>query len=177
MVIRPHVSTRTAHWRRAIDKDGSTSKYLTYMLDRSKQLQEILDGFHTMRRQADLKGYCTLNGLAVTNAQWRTLDLIHRAEVASVKDIRLAFGISSSAATQLVGELVRKHYAIKEMSDADKRTTIIRLTPKTRRAMARLQRAVRVHMVRLFSALTDKEFAEYARLNRKILTSFRYAIP
>ncbi len=143
------------------------------MLDRSKQLQEILEGFHKMKRHADIKGSCTPGGLAITNSQWMTLSLISRIGAVSIKDIRLAFGITSSAATQVVGELVKKRYAIKATSDRDKRTTVIRLTPKTKQAMARARRAAHMHMVRLFSALTDKEFVEYARLNKKIINSFQ----
>ncbi|HUX80946.1 MAG TPA: MarR family transcriptional regulator [Candidatus Paceibacterota bacterium] len=143
------------------------------MVDRSKQLQEIIEGFHKMKRFTDIKGCGTLGGRTITNSQWMTLRLISRAEAVSIKDIRLAFAISSSAATQLVGELIKKQYAVKEVAEKDKRTAVIRLTPKTKQAMLRMQETIQEHIIRLFSVLTDKEFSEYVRLNQKIITHFQ----
>ncbi len=156
----------------SLDKNVYISKYLTYMFDRSKQLQEMLEGFYKMKRKADMNGRYTMDGQTITNSQWMTLNLIHRGESVSVKDIRLVFAISSSAATQLVGELIKKHCVVKGTNPIDNRTAVIRLTPRTKQMMARAQRTALAHMSRLFSKLTDEEFADYARLNQKIISSF-----
>ncbi len=143
------------------------------MLDRSKQLQEMLEGVYKMKRHADLKSSCHGHGLTVTHAQWMVLNFIYRKGGVSIKDIRTAFGITSSAVTQLVNELMKNNYVTKVTSATDRRVSAIHLSPKTKHVVARAQRMILAHMLQLFSALTDREFTEFARLNKKINSSFK----
>ena len=128
----------------------------------------MLEGFYKMKHCTNMHGVCKKHNLAVTRTQWMVLNFIEREGAVSVKDIRLAFGITSSAATQLVSELVKHSHVTKRVDATDKRTAIIRLTPATKKSMARAKRAILSHLLRLFSVLDDREFATYVRLNEKI---------
>ncbi len=143
------------------------------MTSRTSKLQEMLEGFYKMKRHADMRKSCRTHGLSVTHAQWMVLNFIYREEHVSVKDICLAFGITSSAVTQLVNELVKNNYVAKETSTTDRRVSTIELTKKTSQTMSRVQKSILAHMLQVFSALTDQEFMEYARLNKKINNSLK----
>lgn len=143
------------------------------MVKRTQQLQEMLESFYKMKRHADLRSSCRTHGLSVTHAQWMVLNFIYREKSVSVKDIRLAFGITSSAVTQLVTELAKNNYVTKSASPTDRRVSTIELTSKTKQVMSRVQKVILAHMLKVFSALTDREFTEYARLNKKINNSLQ----
>ncbi len=128
----------------------------------------MLEGFYKMKHHTNMHGVFKKHNLAVTRTQWMVLNFIEREGAVSVKDIRLAFGITSSAATQLVSELVKHSHVTKQVDATDKRTAIIRLTLATKKSMARAKRAILSHLLRLFSVLDDREFATYVRLNEKI---------
>ncbi len=138
------------------------------MLDRSKQLQKILESFYKIKRHADLKNMCRTYGLSVTHSQWIMLSYIYREGSVSVKEICTEFGITSSAVTQLITELVKHHYVIKVISTTDRRMTNIHLTPKTKQVILRVRRAILAHMLKMFSVLDDKEFTKYMQLSMKI---------
>lgn len=143
------------------------------MISRTSKLQEMLEGFYTMKRHADMRNSCRTHGLSVTHAQWMVLNFIYREEHVSIKDIRLAFSITSSAVTQLVNELIKNNYVAKKTSTIDRRVSTIELTPKTKQTMSHVRESILTHMLRVFSALSDKEFTEYARLNKKINNSLK----
>ncbi len=128
----------------------------------------MLAGFHKMRQHTNLKDLCRTHGLSVTHTQWMVLHFIYKERSTSIKDIRRTFGITSSAATQLVNELVKKQYVIKKSSTVDRRESVLTLSPTARRGMARVQHAILIHLKRLFSTLTDQEFTQYVRLTKKI---------
>jgi len=121
-----------------------------------------------MKRSINLREVCKKHRLAVTHAQWMVLSFIERGGTASTKEISAAFGITSSAVTQIISELLKHSFVTKQMDTVDRRVAVIRLTPATKKDMARAKRAILTHLVRLFSVLNDKEFAMYVRLNKKI---------
>jgi len=138
------------------------------MPQRADQIQEMLEGFSKMKHYINLREVCKKHRLAVTHAQWMMLNFIEREGTASTKEISVAFGITSSAVTQIISELIKHSYVTKQIDTVDRRVAVIRLTQATKRAVARAKRAMLTHLVRLFSVLNDREFAMYVRLNKKI---------
>lgn len=85
----------------------------------------------------------------------------------------MTFGITSSAATQLVSELLKKTFVIKKKNTTDRRETLICLSPTAQKKIVGVQYAILTNLLRVFSVLNDREFATYVRLNRKISNNFK----
>ena len=112
------------------------------MTSRTSQLQEMLEGFYTIKHRSDLKRLCQSHGFAVTHSQWMILNFIHREKSVSIKQIRMTFGITSSAATQLVSELLKKTFVIKKKNTTDRRETLICLSPTAQKKIVGVQYAI-----------------------------------
>lgn len=108
----------------------------------------------------------------ITNSQWLVLDIIRREGGASIKVISTDLGISSSAATQMVNELVKSGYVLKHSLKEDGRVTVVVLSPKTEQALKKLHTHVLRNMTKVFSVLTDPEFATFHKLQVKLVRTF-----
>ena len=136
----------------------------------TQELQEILEGFHTVKRVLEIKhGACAVGKPSITNAQWLALDVISRCKEASIKDIYTALGVTSSAATQVVNDLVKMGLVSKKVSATDARVAVVSLTPKTKRMLVALRTTMLQNMAGLFSVLTKEEFETYRALHAKLV--------
>ncbi len=145
------------------------------MLNRTKFIQELLEGFYIIQqkmlaKKSPIEGICH-----VTFSQWRVLEIVSRQPSATIKEIHTFLGITSSATTQLVNELVKKKYVIRNMDSNDKRISSIRLSPKTKDFLQTLKDQNLKNAVEMFQALSDKEFVHYIDLNKKIITNITHA--
>jgi len=131
------------------------------------ELQEILESFHTVKRMLEAKH--SVRGLSITNAQWLALDSISRTAEVSIKDLCGALGVTSSAATQVVNDLVKMGLVSKRASTKDARAVVVSLTPKTKRTLAQLRVAMLENMSTLFSVLSKDEFRTYRELHGKLI--------
>lgn len=139
----------------------------------TKDLQEILEGFHSLKRVLEVKsGTCMFGDYAITNGQWLALHVIARTEDASIKDICSALGVTSSAATQVVNDLVAAKMVEKRASTKDARAVAVSLTPKTKKVLVQFRTGMLQNMSKLFSVLTPEEFDTYRTLHAKLVTSF-----
>ena len=143
------------------------------MIDATKELQEVLEGFHTVKRVLEIKhGVCPVGKTSITNAQWLALDVISRSKEASIKDIYNALGVTSSAATQVVNDLVKMSLVSKKVSATDARVAVVSLTPKTKRMLEELRTAMLQNVSSLFSVLSKEEFETYRALHAKLVRAF-----
>lgn len=143
------------------------------MTERANQLQDILEGFHLFKRGIEATMRCRESDFQITNSQWFVLDTINREEVASIKSISAELGISSSATTQIVNDLVKSGYVLKQSDKDDGRVTVVVLSPKTKQALRKLRTQVLRNMTQVFSVLTDAELATFHKMQMKIVnTSF-----
>lgn len=143
---------------------------------RDAALQEILEGFHAMKRALAGNKKLQRQVHELTPSQWLAVSVIARATAASVKDIREALGVSSSAVTQLVQELEKGGYVEKHLDPSDRRSQRIMLSPSARRAAAAMKRSMLSHADTLFSVLDDAEFATYVALHKKVATNITRAL-
>lgn len=142
------------------------------MASRTNELQAILEGFHTFKRGMESTILCGETDFRITNSQWLVLDIIRREGGASIKAISSELDISSSAATQMVNELVKSGYAQKQSLKEDGRVTVVVLSPKTEQALKKLHTRVLRNMTKVFSVLTDQEFATFHKLHIKLVSAF-----
>jgi DNA-binding MarR family transcriptional regulator len=131
----------------------------------------MLEGFHAIKRALAGSKKLQRRVHELTPSQWLAVSVIARTEAASVKDIREALGVSSSAVTQLVQELEKGGYVEKHLDPSDRRSQRITLSSAARRAADSMKRSMLAHADKLFSALDDAEFAVYVALHKKVVTN------
>ncbi|MFI5260529.1 MAG: MarR family winged helix-turn-helix transcriptional regulator [Candidatus Paceibacteria bacterium] len=139
------------------------------MAARTKELQDIIEGFHAFKRGIEATISCREVDFHITNSQWLVLDIIRREGSASIKTISAELGISSSGTTQMVNELMKNGYVLKHSQKEDKRVTVVVLSPKTEKVLQKLHVHVLRNMAKIFSVLTDKEFATFHKLQLRLI--------
>lgn len=143
------------------------------MADRTKQLEKMLEGFHTLRGSLAAGRRALPSRLRLTGSQWVVLNFVAHEQPISVKGISEALRITSSAATQIIGELLKGGSVVKRTDPHDRRSTLISVSPQARKELATMRSIMVRHLDTLLSALSDREFATYLRLHEKIIRHAR----
>jgi len=127
-----------------------------------------MEGFHALRRGMSMRTHLSGKAPHITPSQWGVVVMISR-KAASVKDVALSLGITSSAATQLVDGLVKSGYVVRKTHQEDRRRVTLALSPKTKKKVEQMREKGVEHFLQFFKALNDSEFETYMRLNKKII--------
>lgn len=147
------------------------------MSRRTKELERIFEGFHSLKMNLAAGRRAFPAGMRITGSQWLVLGYVARHAKASIKDISAALGISSSAATQIVRELVKSGCVVKRSDPEDARAVAVDLSAKARKDLKELREGMLRNYDRLFTALSDREFTLYVRLNEKIIHAAEHVSP
>ena len=73
---------------------------------RKKQIQEILENMHKIKKLLAHDAVCYHKNKAITNAQFIVLQIIKDEKNIGIKEIAKILGISCSATTQIINTLV-----------------------------------------------------------------------
>jgi MarR family transcriptional regulator, organic hydroperoxide resistance regulator len=138
------------------------------MLDRKKQITEIIEHFRAVYKALTRITPSLLIDLNITQTQMFILSLVKENEGLSLKELAGMLGISSSATTQQVNDLVQRGYLIRESNDADRRYIKIRLSEEMSNPIGVLEDRLIERFAECFSELTDEELVFYGKMNRKI---------
>ena len=140
-------------------------------MKRLDYIKEFLEGMHIMKHKMLCQEAPDKGIQQVTFSQWRVLELISRSEPVSIKKIHQSLTISSSAATQIVNELVKKKHVIRAINTDDKRVSVVKLSLKTKKSMSSLNKKTLANVLSMFECLSDKEFKTYIKLNMKVINN------
>ena len=99
------------------------------------------------------------------------LAAVMRKENVSITELAETLGVTASATTQLVDELVIKGYLMREDKTGDRRTLSLSLSDKCKKKFGDMKTKHIDRFMRMFDALTDKELEQYAAFNKKIAES------
>ena len=141
--------------------------------DRKHKVETLLEGFRTMRRCFVFGAEETSASPRITASQWGVLMLIAHHGQSTVKDVSLALGITSSAATQLIDGLVKNAYVTREADPNDRRAVSLTLSNKSKNQVEKMKKQAVQKFLRAFAVLDDAEFEQYYALNKKIVDSFK----
>jgi DNA-binding MarR family transcriptional regulator len=142
------------------------------MTNRKQHIEAILANMNAIKRTLMTQGLAKNRGSArITPSQWTVLAMVMRKESNSIKDVATGLGVTSSATTQLVDELVNKGFLTRHASARDRRTLSLALSLKYRKKMGDMRAKSMKQLGGMFDALTDKELAQYAALNKKVAES------
>jgi DNA-binding MarR family transcriptional regulator len=138
---------------------------------RKQHIEEIMEMMHSIRRTFVSqwgKSQSAKMSSQITPSQWIALTVVARKEQLSITELAETLGVSASAATQLVNELVIKGHLIREGKVSDRRTILLTLTESAKKKINELKSKQLDKFVHAFDGLTDKEIEQYAALNKKI---------
>lgn len=144
------------------------------MAARTKALEEILEGFYLLRRKLVACSRGRPRTHRLPSSQWFAMGVIMRKKDTTVRDIRETLSITSSAATQLVNQLVKGGYVEKRPDPHDRRSQHISLSPKAHTVMSSMKAAMLAQITDVFSVLPESEFETFAELHRKITRAITF---
>lgn len=143
------------------------------MLDRKQKIAGIIKNFHTIFQALFKVAPSFLNELKVTHTQMIILSFVKENEGISLKKLAGTMGITSSAATQQVNNLVKKGYLVREESNIDRRLVKIRLSREMDKQIEIIEAMFLEQLFTVYNGITDEELALYCELNSKIANQIR----
>ena len=146
---------------------------MLFSMDRNILMQKFFQSAEALKRSIML---------CYTGEQWPD-KLPPRAQLAvlfnvafsgteSIKEIAQQFGMTSSAATQLVNALVANGLLKRQADTNDRRKVLVALTSDGKTVLLEAKKRRRKHMTEVLGALSDTELETLIRLQEKI-TSHR----
>lgn len=144
------------------------------MSKRRALIQGILHSSHALRNQIRAKAMRLGTGDGLSHARWFVLKVTEHRKRLGIRDVAETLGVTSSAATQLVDGLVQSGFIVRRVNPKDRRSVLLELTKKGNRHLEESVTERVAEMADVFDALTDKELAEYLRLQMKILSKFSH---
>lgn len=105
----------------------------------------------------------------LTVVQVQVLKSVMAHQPITIKRLADLRNITSSAATQAVDILANKGMVQRQQDENDRRSTLISLSPGYQERVTKFMQNMGTSFDSVFSVLTDKELAEYARLCAKIV--------
>jgi DNA-binding MarR family transcriptional regulator len=140
------------------------------MLNRPQYIKEIMECLHF---QGKIITRCISSfENKITPSQMVIMGVVEESKIVTIKHIAKELQISSSAATQLVNELVKKGYLKRKTSDTDRREVSIELTEKFKKNITFIKKHIVGNMTILFKDLSDNELRQYLEVNKKIIKNY-----
>jgi DNA-binding MarR family transcriptional regulator len=107
--------------------------------------------------------------VGITHSQMVVLRILKKNENINIKDIAGMLGITSSAITQIVNELVKKGFILRKRNPDDRRTLNLVLSEKAIIQFDSIKNKSFSELYSLFEVLSDDELIDYYKLNNKII--------
>ena len=165
------------------------------MIDRKKQIEQLLEKLHSLKRlmtpdnpetsgnqytgrpeldeRVDSAETCRpsfMDEERLAPSQWLVLHQVGHQNGIGVKELAASLGITSSAATQLVDSLVKKGLLLRQPSEEDRRALHLSLPEESRKRIEKMMERRLTHMVDIFGVLDDAEFQNLLDLINKVIT-------
>ena len=142
------------------------------MSQRKIKIEKLLENFGSLKRHMVFHSVHSGKTPRITPSQWGLLMMVKQQGESTVKEVALALGISSSAATQLVDGLVASGYVVRKTDVKDRRAVVLTLSKKTEAQVDKMRKQTLDKFYNFFKVLNDKELDQYILLNKKIVERF-----
>ncbi len=137
---------------------------------RKKLIEEIATDFHAIRNKMHGKMMQGQTG-GITYAQQFALFMISQCKDSGIKEISKMLCTTSSAATQLVNELVKQGFVIRKTNAEDRRALDLAISKKGQKQIIKAKKLQMEMMSKMFSSLSDSELQNFIKLNKKIINN------
>lgn len=137
------------------------------LIDRTMQLQKVV------RKLSRIEGLPIVvdKGVEISTREAHTIQAIGEQGPLCVKDLATRFGVSKSAASQMVSKLARKGFIVKQSSAHSNKEIELSLTPMGWQAFRAHEQAHSRDMNRIVEAMENFSPAEIETL-KKLLETF-----
>lgn len=136
--------------------------------DRKKLIEKTIEDIDIVKREIAAEMHAFFNNMSITHSQGMILHFIKKNKNISVKEIANSFGITSSAATQIVNSLVSKGLLLRKRNPDDRRTLKIELSDEFSNQFDSIKSKSFKILSSLFDVLDDDELSRFYELNNKI---------
>ncbi len=127
---------------------------------RASLIEQVLDAQDRLMRALQRGAQPAWLDLDLTMMQLKALLVLHQARAMAVGQLGAALHIGRPAATLLVDALVRLALAERVEDEADRRRTLVSLTPRARDLVGQLYQGHRDRLEALLARLDDAQLAE-----------------
>ena len=142
-------------------------------MDRKKIFTELFENINLFGRAMLNKDHGAMPKGMPTRAQLGVMFLLSHRGLQSIKQVAEKFQISSSAATQLVDNLVREGLLTRKEDKNDRRKISVGLTAKGKNKMKMAEKMRFEKLEEIFELLTDEELLQLKSIYSKITNSLK----
>ncbi|MBO1004882.1 DNA-binding MarR family transcriptional regulator [Pseudogracilibacillus auburnensis] len=136
-------------------------------MDLYKHVKQINEADYLMNRLI-YKHYRKYLASSITTQQAVLLDIVYFAKKVTVGEIAREMHISSSAVSQLIAKMEKKHFIQRSINSLNRREVYITLDKKGLEYFEKQEHVERAVANRLFSKLTSSELKELERITKKL---------
>lgn len=137
--------------------------------DRKKIIEKTIESIFAIKHRIMFEMSSYFKEMGLTHSQMSVLRILQKNEKINIKDIAALLGITSSATTQIVDELVKKDFILRKRNPEDRRTVKLTLSEKSASQFESIKNKGFRELYSLFEALSDDELLAYNVLNKKII--------
>jgi len=127
----------------------------------SKLMPEIARG--TLRREA-----VELSSGHITLPQFFILNMLEREDALRMTDIARILGVTTAAATGIVDRLVKSSYAVRVYDTRDRRIIKIRLSPKGRELVLRINKQKKHNIIEIFGRIPSEDRDSFLKILMRV---------
>lgn len=140
-------------------------------MERKKSLQEIYELIEAFRRQLAEFGRKNRCFKELTPLQWQIINLVDSRKNCTPSTVAAYLGISRSAVSQQLDQLLKKGLLKFEPDAVDRRLKHLSLTEKAKKLKEKLKKDFLSLLESQFSALSDEELNKLKDILSKIIRS------
>src|SRR5665648_1079458 len=137
--------------------------------DRKKLIEKTIENIFAIKHKIMYKMAFFFKEMGITHSQMIVLRILKKNESINIKDIAGMIGVTSSAITQIVNELVKKGFILRKRNPDDRRTVNLFLSEKAMIQFNSIKNKSFNVFYSLFEVLNDDELLDYCKLNNKII--------
>lgn len=137
--------------------------------DRKKLIEKTIENIYAIKQRIMFDLALFFKEAGITHSQMAVLRILKNKGNINIKDIAGTLGITSSATTQIVDELVKKDFLFRKRNPDDRRTVNLTLSPKAIIQFDLIKNRSFNELHSLFEVLSDDELLDYHKLNNKII--------
>lgn len=133
-----------------------------------KETKEFIKSIQSLKHLAIMKPFKGEKMPPLTPSQLSTLMLIRTKDGIGIKDIARTYGITSSAATQMVDTLVAEGHVMRVENTKDRRMVSLSLSKEIEKHLKRIEARHNKHISEFLRVLTRDELKQYITITKKI---------
>lgn len=139
-----------------------------------RETKEFIKSIQSLKHLAIIKPFKDEKMPQLTPSQLSTLMLIRTRDGIGIKDIARTYGITSSAATQMVDTLVVEGYVMRVENTKDRRMASLSLSKEIEKHLKRIEARHNKHISEFLGVLTKDELKQYISITKKIVERFNH---